>query len=44
MRPLSPRGALAKIEMGLRLQDDYEWSECGNALVLAGIQQLREVI
>ena len=44
VRPTSPRGALAKMEMGLRLQDDYEWAETRHALVLAGIEQLREMI
>lgn len=40
-RVTSPEGALAKIEMGLRIQGPYDWEEYAFALIQDGCEQLR---
>lgn len=43
-RAQSAEGALAKVEMGMKLQGPYDWEEYAYALVLGGIEQLRELV
>jgi hypothetical protein len=42
-RAISAEGALAKIEMGMKLQGPYDWEEYAYALVLGGIGQLQDL-
>jgi hypothetical protein len=44
MRAITLEGALAKIQMGVKLQGPYDWEEHAYALVLGGIEQLRDFI
>jgi hypothetical protein len=41
-RANSPEGALAKIEMGLKIQGPYDWEEYAFALIQDGCEQLRQ--
>lgn len=41
MRPTSAHGALAKIELGLKIQGPYDWEELAHALISDGCADLR---
>ena len=41
MQPISQQGALAKIELGLRIQGPYDWEDYAYALLQDGFEQLR---
>lgn len=42
MRPTTTAGALAKIEMALRIQGPYDWEDYAYALMQDGYEQLRD--
>lgn len=45
MAPTTPAGALAKIEMGVKLQGPYDWNDdYVYALVRGGIEQLARLL
>lgn len=41
MRAVTPAGALAQLEMALRLQAPTDWEEDAGALLLAGVKRMR---
>ena len=43
MRPTSAHGALAKIELGLKIQGPYDWEDLAYALISDGCAELRAV-
>lgn len=43
-RPLTPSGALAKIEMGLRIQQPLDREDCAWVLVSSGFTELRRLV
>lgn len=43
MRPTSAHGALAKIELGLKIQGPYDWEDFAYALISDGCEELRAV-